>query len=285
MGKCFCGTVCFPSPPRLVPSAAPSAGWKWACHKKLCELCLSISVFRVDAGFHGVWKLPKGPDWLCPENPGSIISKSSCNPSRDYILSRTCLSLDICWIICASGRLPGPAGVIFHISPTLNQTQCCADPPPSLKCNYRCMMEPCYTFLTSYLLPFHYLCPLWLCNILHLILEQSRRTHKKCCSLAVNEPKGRSAPQCTVQFCYPCCLGTYWNAVISCTWCSLSHPVYGKSMQYSQIWTLENISRPVYMDTVSWFLSHSLLVLISPVFTRNKSLILWLAFKLSLSCS
>lgn len=160
MGKCFCGTVCFPSPPGLVPSAAPSAGWKWACHKKLCESCLNISVFGVDAGFHGGWKLPKGPDWLCPENPGGIMPKSSCNSSRDYILSRTRLSLDICWIICASGRLPGSAGVIFHISPTLNQTHCCADPPPTLKCNYCCKMEPYYTFLASYLQPFCYQCPL-----------------------------------------------------------------------------------------------------------------------------
>lgn len=101
-------------------------------------------------GFMEGWKLPKGPDWLHPENPGGVIPESSCNPSRDCILSRTCLSLDVCWIICASGRLPGSAGVIFHISPTLNRTRCCADPPPSLKCNYHCMMEPCHTFLLSH---------------------------------------------------------------------------------------------------------------------------------------
>lgn len=36
--------------------------------------------------------------------------------------------------------------------------------------------------------------------------------------------------------------------------------------------------------SVSWFLSHPLLALISPVVTCNKSLSWWLAFKLSLSC-
>lgn len=150
------------------------------------------------------------------------MPKSTCNPSEDYVLSRTCLSLDVCWIICISGRLPGSAGIIFYMSPTLNQTWCCADPPPNLKCNCHCMMEPCYTFWASYLPPFRYQCSLWLHNILLcLILEKISGTHKNCCSLAVTEPKGMSAPQCTVQSCYPCCSGTCWNAVSA--WCSLFH--------------------------------------------------------------
>lgn len=132
-----------------------------------------------------------------------------------------------------SGRLHGSPGVIFNISPTLNQTQCCADPPPSFKCNNHCMMKPCYAFLASCLLPLHYHCPSQMHSILlYLILEQSQRTHKKCSSFSVTEPKDSPVI-------YPCCLGTYWNAIIFCVWCSLSYMVYGKSMQYTQTSTLE----------------------------------------------
>lgn len=81
--------MCFLSSPGLVLSAAPSAGWKWACHEKLCESCLNISIFGVDAGFHRCWRLTKGPDWSGLDNPGDIVPNSSCSHLWDYILSRT----------------------------------------------------------------------------------------------------------------------------------------------------------------------------------------------------
>lgn len=161
-----------------------------------------------------------------------------------------CLSLDICWITYASGRLWNTAKAIFYISPTLNQTRCCADPPPTLKCNLHCVMEPCYTFLVSY------------CSFTFSALHDYTMFFIPSLSRATGLTRA-------------VVLWLWLNQkadLLHSAWCSPA--ILG--MQYSQIWTLENISIPVQMNTVSWFLSHLLLVLTSSVFPRNKSLIWWL---------
>ena len=115
-----------------------------------------------------------------------------------------------------------------------------------------------------------------------LILEQSCRTHKNCCSLAVTKPKGRSAPQCIVQFFCPCCLGTYWNSHLLL----LVLPFFSSVWKEYVVCPYQNSGK--YCQTSlngHWFLisvTLSPLVLISPVFTRNKSLIWWVVLKLSL---
>lgn len=177
---------------------------------KVCESCLNILVFGIAAGFHGGCKLPKGLDWLCPENPGSIMPKSSYIPSRDHILFKTCLCLDIYWIICASGRLPGSAEVFFHIPLTLNQTQCCTDPPSSLKCNYYCMTEPCYMYLASY-------CS-FIISVLYdyasfLFISSSKEPQDSQELLCFDCNSSQRWVCSTVQSSYPCCLGTgMWSS-------------------------------------------------------------------------
>lgn len=158
------------------------------------------------------WRLQtaKRTRLVMSREPRSIMPKSSYIPSRDHILFKTCLCLDIYWIICASGRLPGSAEVFFHIPLTLNQTQCCTDPPSSLKCNYYCMTEPCYMYLASY-------CS-FIISVLYdyasfLFISSSKEPQDSQELLCFDCNSGQRWVCSTVQSSYPCCLGTgMWSS-------------------------------------------------------------------------